>query len=680
MSQHSHLSSQYHHPHHSSQQPKLHSSSSHSLNNNNNNNNTNNNNKNAPPLLIPLRGKLRRIQNNDPSSNLYSLTCQKMELYFSRTHYEHIHRLFCIVDTESRGLLRRTQVQEFVALRCPVFRRRDAAIQNILNSQSSSSPSQGTGTTKEEEAKNAAATSAHSSSGGGGGVKGVANAAIHNMAAKMSSLEHSKMPHFGNLISFPHVSNPLNNLVKKSNSHKSSNHSSSPNANSDSTEDNSSHQNSASKDVTVTRWNSTFEEVWYTVVSTSFPSNANVNVNTNPHQLNQMVEHAELSLEGWMLFCRLIALAQYQEAKSRFSAKHLQQPNNFEMIMVELPPPTPPPPLNLQALLELEQSNHHNNNNHHGHHHGHASNSGDGSHSHTNLPAIASLPLPELDLNHCLIAAHDIPYTAATSSTSSTFHTKHSQHSQLSQQQQPTSVITVTLFGASSSSERKKDGHMHMIHGDNVHHGSSSNSNDITTSDSLLHTGEMEFVVTTVDHVHNDAHNIHHSPYNHHHNPHNHNHNHHSQVKVKRTMQDMEWLRETFAAHQRLGGTLCGRILPPFPSDHSHYQLPKGGGVSGVVGSGVIMAMHSLQKFTNMSMSMTWGKKEQKWEHVQGIQKAKELERCLNYFMEHPALRTSFPLNAILKVCVCLYVCIYIFMFIFVYIYLCVFVMITKGM
>ena len=31
--------------------------------------------------------------------------------------------------------------------------------------------------------------------------------------------------------------------------------------------------------------------------------------------------------------------------------------------------------------------------------------------------------------------------------------------------------------------------------------------------------------------------------------------------------------------------------------------------------------------------------------------KARQLERYLNYLLEHPALSTSFPLNTILKVC-----------------------------
>jgi len=489
--------------------------------------------------LIPLRGNLRRIHNqNGPSSTtfLYSLTIQNaagissssqdtkgtFELFFSRTHYEHIHRLFYIMDTESRGLLRRSQVSEFVAKRCPVFRRRDCAIQSSFMTDTTD--------------KNNGSSEKFSATG----VKNTANVAINNMAAKMSlsgSTEKPKMPNmpnFGNLISFPGVPNLHRNRKKHDSSSVSS----------------SNIGNISSQP----RWNCTFDEVWNAVVSTSLPSN----------NLNENIE-AELSIEGWMLFCRFIALAQYQEAKSRFSAKHLQP--NSEIIMVELPPPTPPSSLNIQALLQRERgaANLVNQNN-------------------DQLPVITSLPLPELDLNHCLIAAHDNPYTTSQSSTP---------HS-LSLKSPPTTTISVSLFGVPNASEKSK---------------ASSISSSPESSDSFLHSGDMEFVVTSIETHINPS----------------------TRVKVKRTMQDMEWLRETFAAHQRLGGTLCGRILPPFPTQDRRTR--------------VSVAMNSLRTLAN------WGKpKDKKWESSEGIKKAKELERCLNYFMEHPALRTSFPLNAILRV------------------------------
>ena len=573
-------------------QTRLKSSSSSSIN-------TNSSSPNSP--FIPHRGNLRRIHNQSgPSSTsfLYSLSIQleksksmssnpgsrEFELLFSRTHYEHIHRLFCIIDTESRGLLRRSQVSEFVDLRCPVFRRRDGAIQrSLVNHQNHcdfKNKSHGDAPTSSSSVKFDAASS---------GGKNAANAAIHNMAAKMNLTatvgvkqnHHPKLPHmpnFGNLISFPGVSNLNKNInIQRHNKDSTS----------------SSTVCKSDYEYSVPRWNSTFDEVWNTVVTSA----SSLDIDKNP----SVITDAELSLEGWMLFCRLIALAQYQEAKSRFSVKHLQQ--NSEIIMVELPPPIPPSPLNLQALFEQERGKFkHGSSTHQAY--------SDLSPALNEIPIVTSLPLPELDLNHCLIAAHDNPYTLTSpSSSSSPLSTTLLTNSKL--KSQTTNVIAVTLFGAPNSSDNKQSPSSLNL----------ASSPEALTSESLLHTGEMEFVVTTMDllAVSNNTKSTYRTRTR-------------ARVKVKRTMQDMQWLRETFAAHQRLGGTLCGRILPPFPTQ----ERKKGG---------VLMAVNSLRNLTS------WGKsKDRKWESGEGVKKAKELERCLNYLMEHPALRTSFPLNAILKV------------------------------
>lgn len=37
-------------------------------------------------------------------------------------------------------------------------------------------------------------------------------------------------------------------------------------------------------------------------------------------------------------------------------------------------------------------------------------------------------------------------------------------------------------------------------------------------------------------------------------------------VVVKRSYADLEWLHQNLKSHRQLGGTLCGRILPPFPA------------------------------------------------------------------------------------------------------------------
>merc|ERR1719223_925945 len=35
----------------------------------------------------------------------------------------------------------------------------------------------------------------------------------------------------------------------------------------------------------------------------------------------------------------------------------------------------------------------------------------------------------------------------------------------------------------------------------------------------------------------------------------------------------MEWLHNTFILHKKVGGTLCGRILPPFPTRVGETKL-----------------------------------------------------------------------------------------------------------
>jgi len=39
--------------------------------------------------------------------------------------------------------------------------------------------------------------------------------------------------------------------------------------------------------------------------------------------------------------------------------------------------------------------------------------------------------------------------------------------------------------------------------------------------------------------------------------------------QVRRTLDDILWLHNTLLAHKKLGGTLCGRILPPFQDSTS---------------------------------------------------------------------------------------------------------------
>ena len=159
-------------------------------------------------------------------------------------------------------------------------------------------------------------------------------------------------------------------------------------------------------------------------------------------------------------------------------------------------------------------------------------------------------------------------------------------------------------------------------------------------------------------------------------------------VVVRRSFDDMKWLNDTFASHKVLGGTLCGRILPPFPGSNAsvlaaQYQnddctlksaIGSTGGAMAAAASGVSKitgaAKSVLGKYVSTKKSpgkssgdksdpKKRGKKvvsnlalpENYYNPNSPMWKARQLERYLNYLLEHPALSTSFPLNTVLKVC-----------------------------
>eukprot|EP00581_Thalassiosira_minuscula_P012971 CAMPEP_0183723178 /NCGR_PEP_ID=MMETSP0737-20130205/14855_1 /TAXON_ID=385413 /ORGANISM="Thalassiosira miniscula, Strain CCMP1093" /LENGTH=1301 /DNA_ID=CAMNT_0025953431 /DNA_START=308 /DNA_END=4213 /DNA_ORIENTATION=- len=75
-----------------------------------------------------------------------------------------------------------------------------------------------------------------------------------------------------------------------------------------------------------------------------------------------------IGIEGWMVFCRLIALAHHQESQRRFASRHLQQmmrhkhgggsarmnPNEI-VVVVDNPPPGPPSLICIRGLVDVEQ-------------------------------------------------------------------------------------------------------------------------------------------------------------------------------------------------------------------------------------------------------------------------------------------------------------------------------------
>ena len=450
---------------------------------------------------------------------------EKHELKFSSHDFDFVQKLFAILDTESRGVVDRDSIQEFVTLRCPVFWRRDEDLRRVKAAAAA----------EEEEDKDSRVS--------------------------------------------------LGSVVNDHDHH---------------------HHNIAESKLE----SPTFDEVWRSVVESSQSPETNL---SEDDLLN-----AKLGVESWMVFCRFIALAQYLEAKRRFSARHLQQtmrhrnsPRGSELVVVDVPPPEPPVPLSRQQLANYERK------------------------------GKTPLPLPELDLDHTLVAAHDSARRRNPSS-------------------KQLGSVKITLFGTSHSGR-------HVI----------SNS----SSSSL----KVEFKVAYSKGLEGDC-------------------SEDSTIIVRRSLEDMKWLNDTFASHNVLGGTLCGRILPPFPSSsgaakilssqfhddtllNSSIKNTTGGAIAAASASvGVIKGVAksiwkgAASQLSPSQLSQLQQQQQNNHQHQQNQQtqnnkkkskpsshfclslpnsyynpnspdgKARQLERYLNYLLEHPALSTSFPLNTILKV------------------------------
>jgi len=337
----------------------------------------------------------------------------------------------------------------------------------------------------------------------------------------------------------------------------------------------------------------TFEEVWKAVVECS----------SQPYQSTKQ-HTVELGVEGWMVFCRFIALAQYLEAKRRFSARHLQQtmrhrnsPRGSEVVVVDVPPPAPPVSLTPTRLADYEQKGR------------------------------APLPLPELDLDHTLIAAHDRVLRKQRAATAV---------SAQQQQLEKRPKVKISLFGSKLSQPMLMS----------------------------ASTNKLEFAVTYFSEAS------------------------HEEVVVRRSFSDMKWLNDTIKSHTGIGGTLCGRILPPFPesvsaSTLSHFQpdektiqtaIEGTGAAMKAAATGVGIIKSAAKSFwgsyvkkpskqssqakeragaanasTSKAKKATSNISETYYNPNSPNGKARQLERYLNYLLEHPALSASFPLNTILK-------------------------------
>jgi hypothetical protein len=336
----------------------------------------------------------------------------------------------------------------------------------------------------------------------------------------------------------------------------------------------------------------TFDEVWSAVANCSKQEKGNSRKAYLSTLNTCHLDQVELGVEGWLVFCRFVALAQYLEAKRRFSARHLQQtmrhrnsPRGSEVVVVDFPPPAPPTSLTPLKLAEHEKKE--------------------------NLP----LPLPELDLDHSLIAAHDALRKRSVLNRSQ-------------------GSVKLTLFGSKSKSKKLLS-------------SSASSSPDVEFALTFSTEGIMG-----------------------------------EEVIVRRALSDMKWLNDTFRSHKKIGGTLCGRILPPFPpsaptslatqlaEDKTLQNAIDGTGAAVKAAAAGVGMLSNVARSLWESYSPPFGKEkkseipqtplrksaiqnlaisEKYYNPNSNIGKARHLERYLNYLLEHPALSTSFPLNTILK-------------------------------
>jgi hypothetical protein len=381
----------------------------------------------------------------------------------------------------------------------------------------------------------------------------------------------------------------------------------------------------------------TFDQVWKSVVSCA------LNCKKDDYSTNESSDF--LGIEGWMLFARFISLAQYYDAKRRFSARHLQtsgcgggahENQKEEVVIVEVPPLVEPPmELSVENLIQFDLS---------------MKQSDNGGYDQFNDSC--EISLPELDLDHYYVTVHDSFRKFQSHSISKDTHqSKEPKHKNVCK-----SMVKVSVFAPTHQYPAPKS----------IIAGNSANS--VSTGDNL------EFVITYL--------------------PHGSETNQRDVTTVRRSYKDLLWLHETFKSHKQIGGQLCGRILPPFPSsfDHSQRDVSTVNCAAVAVASAGVSAGVGIVSTAAKTAKTLWGslpgsKKITKMvkkvgvggNHVNGSpkvtvsppvktfssksheiygkelyetpqSKARQIEKYLNYMLEHPALSTSFPLRIILKV------------------------------
>lgn len=139
----------------------------------------------------------------------------------------------------------------------------------------------------------------------------------------------------------------------------------------------------------------TFDEIWERTVN-SDPRYMSADITPDPGT-------QQIGIEGWMVFCRLLALAHHQESQRRFASRHLQQmmrhkhgagsssgrvnPNEV-VVVVDNPPPGPPLVVSIRSLVNVEKERALTN-------------------SEVCIDGWPFCPLPpiELDFDHCLVSS-----------------------------------------------------------------------------------------------------------------------------------------------------------------------------------------------------------------------------------------------------------------------------------
>jgi hypothetical protein len=351
-----------------------------------------------------------------------------------------------------------------------------------------------------------------------------------------------------------------------------------------------------------------------------------------------------------MFLLRLISFCQYEEAKHFFSAKRLVYPNLYDAILLDIPRSPQVIPLTLDHLLLYEYTFDYRRTRG-----GNAESvtqpsaaadpvipSNTTESHHKNIQAQDSTsttfyycpPMPELDLNHSGISANDANASPNIYDSPATA------------DKQISDFVTVESIGS--------------------------------FSEAFWHSGKVELLLTVTSTTYpiqqlpqqgaaalmSTAGTSTTATY-----------------QVRRTLDDILWLHNTLLAHKKLGGTLCGRILPSFQDstsrilsesvsrDSSTSSLLKrttgsrdtSTSATSSVASSNSTGLWSYCKSFGKSFvgtilptssvtrnGLTQGRTSADSISIQNL-KLQRLERYLNYLLSHSGYRSSFPLNSLLK-------------------------------